>query len=452
MKPRYEKPVIIKQQTGIMNKFGSNPLYSRKVRKEIDGVSLDDLTENYGSPLFVYSESKLRERYQKIYQAFATRYPQVQMGWSYKTNYLKAICAVLHQEGALAEVVSEFEYDKARNLGVEGRNIIFNGPRKSLKALEKAAIEGAMIHIDHLDEIYDLEKVSTKLRRQINVGIRLNMDTGVYPQWSRFGFNIESGEALQAVKRIFNNKKLIITGLHSHIGTFIMEAEAYGQQVTKMVHFAYEIEDQFDYKIEYLDIGGGLPSRIKLKGTYLPPDLALPSLDSYAEAITEALYKNLRPGDQPRLILESGRAVIDEAGYLITSITAAKRLPDGRKAYIADAGVNLLFTSFWYKFNFELDREVRGLAEASVIYGPMCMNIDVIDEGSLLPPLDRGTRLIISPVGAYNQTQSMQFIEYRPNVVLIDEQGKVHLIRAAEKLEDIEQNEKLPEYLASIPN
>ena len=60
MKPRYEKPVIIKQQTGIMNKFGSNPLYSRKVRKEIDGVSLDDLTENYGSPLFVYSDLMLR--------------------------------------------------------------------------------------------------------------------------------------------------------------------------------------------------------------------------------------------------------------------------------------------------------------------------------------------------------------------------------------------------------
>ncbi len=145
--------------------------------------------------------------------------------------------------------------------------------------------------------------------------------------------------------------------------------------------------------------------------------------------------------------MESGRAIIDEAGYLITTLFASKRLPDGRKAYVTDAGVNTLFTSFWYKFNVEIDREVSGVNEPAVIYGPLCMNIDVIDEGSLLPPLERGTRLIFSPVGAYNNTQWMQFIEYRPNIVLIGSNGEVDVIRKAEKLIDIERNEKLPERL-----
>ncbi len=447
MKKRYEKPVITKLETGFMNKFGSSPLYARKIRKDIDGVLISDLVEKFGSPLFVISERKLRERYRKIYQAFSSRYPNVLFGWSYKTNYLKAVCSVLHQEGAIAEVVSAFEYEKARNLGIEGENIIFNGPHKPIDILEKAAKEGAMIHIDHFDEIQDLEKVADKLDQKIKVAIRVNMDTGIHPQWDRFGFNLETGQAMDAVKRIATGGKLILNGLHCHIGTFILEPEAYGKEVEKLVKFGYEIEDNFGFKIEYIDIGGGFPSKNKLKGTYLPPDVLIPSIDEFAEKITDALYSNLRPGDFPKLILESGRAIIDEAEYLITSIFAVKRLPDGRRAYIADAGVNLLFTAFWYKFNIEIDREVQGSNEPSIIYGPLCMNIDIIDDGLMLPPLERGTRLIISPVGAYNNTQWMQFIEYRPNVVMIMEDGSVEIVREREDLSDIERRERLPEKL-----
>lgn len=447
MKPRYDKPVIIKLQTGFMNKFGSSPLYTRQIRKNIDGVAIDDLVKKYGSPLFVYSERTLRQRYRDIYTQFSTRYPNVVFGWSYKTNFLQAICATLHQEGAIAEVVSEFEYDKARKLGIEGQDIIFNGPHKPLAALEKAAAEGAMINIDHLDEIYDLEKVAAKLDKKLKVGMRVNMDTGIHPQWSRFGLNLESGQAMDAVKRMVSGGKLELNGLHCHIGTFILEPNAYAVEVEKMVKFAYEVEDHFGFKIEYIDIGGGLPSKIKLKGTYLPPDVGVPPVEDFAEKITDALYKNLRPGDFPKLILETGRAIVDESGYLITTVFASKRLPDGRKAYVADAGVNTLFTSFWYKFNVEIDREAQGLNEPSVVYGPLCMNIDVVDEGSLLPPLERGTRLIFSPVGAYNNTQWLQFIEYRPRVVMIGENGEVDVIREAEDLTDMERREKLPKRL-----
>ena len=447
MKKVYEKPVIIKVETGFMNKFGDSPLYRRKIRTDIDGVPIEELVNKFGSPLFVISEKKLREKYRSIYNAFSSRYPNVQFGWSYKTNYLKAVCAVLHQEGAIAEVVSGFEYEKARKLGIEGKDIIFNGPHKKLEDLEIAIKEGAKIHIDHFDEIIDIEKVADKLGKTVKVAIRLNMDTGIKPQWSRFGFNLETGQALDAVKRIAQSGKLILNGLHAHIGTFILDPNAYAKEVEKMVKFAYEVEDNFGFKIEYIDIGGGIPSKNRLKGTYLPPDIAVPPIDEYAEKITEALYSNLRPGDFPKLILETGRAIVDEAEYLITTVFASKRLPDGRKAYICDAGVNLLFTAFWYKFNIEIDREVYGVNEPSVLYGPLCMNIDVIDDGILLPPLERGTRLIFSPVGAYNNTQWMQFIEYRPNVVMIMEDGTVEIVREREDLTDIERRERLPDKL-----
>ncbi len=447
MTKRYEKPVIIKVQTGMMNKFGSSPYYTRKVRTEIDGIAINQLVEKFGSPLFVFSETSLRKKYKAYYNSFSTRYPNITFGWSYKTNYLPAICSVFHQEGAIAEVVSEMEYDKARSLGIPGNKIIYNGPYKNLHALEKAVKEGSLINIDHFDEIYDLEKIADKLNKKIKVGMRVNMDTGIYPQWSRFGLNLDSGQAMDAVKRMVSKGKLVLNGLHCHIGTFILDPNAYAVEIEKMIKFGYEIQDKFNMKIDYYDIGGGFPSKSKLKGTYQEPDVMIPSIDEYAESITTSLFRNLKPGDLPKVYLETGRAIVDEAGYLITTVIASKRLPDGRKSYIADAGINLLYTAFWYKYNIETDRQVDGTNEPAIVNGPLCMNIDVIEEGTLLPPMEKGTRLILSPVGAYNVTQWMQFIEYRPNVVLIGENKELDIIREAEDLSDITRREKLPERL-----
>ncbi len=448
MRRVYEKPVIYKLKTGYLNKFGKFAFpYMNRIRKDIEGVSVESLVETFGSPLFVFSERKIRKKFREIRDAFTLRYPNVEFSWSYKTNYLDAICAILHSEGETAEVVSEFEYEKARRLGVPGSQIVFNGPYKPYTALIRAVEEGARINVDHFEELSDLEKVADELNVKVKVGIRINLDCGVYPRWDRFGFNLESGQAWNAVKRILSSGKLELIGLHCHIGTFILEPRAYEIAIRKLVKFMYRIESETPFKIDYIDIGGGFPSRNRLKGVYLPPEVAVPSIDEYAEKICSALLTELKPGDYPKLIVESGRAIVDEAGFLITSVHASKRLPDGRKAYILDAGVNILFTAFWYHFNVEIDGEVHGPAESCVLYGPLCMNIDVVDEGVMLPPLHRGTRLVLSPVGAYNVTQWMQFIRYRPAVVLIGEDGKVELIREREDISDIVGRERLPERL-----
>lgn len=444
----YEKPMIRRLNSGLMNKFAGASPNQRKVKSEIAGVAVEDLVAAYGSPLFVYSEKTLRRKFRSMKQAFATRYPDVTFGWSYKTNYLKAICAILHQEGAIAELVSKMEYEKAKALGIEGKNMILNGPHKPFATLEAAVRDGVTINIDHLDEIEDLEAIATQLGQTIAVGIRLNLDAGIQPCWSRFGFNLESGQAMEAVHRIVSGGKLQIKGLHSHIGTFIMEPEAYARQVKKMIEFGYAIESAYGWRMEYIDIGGGFPSRSRLKGTYHAAEVLTPAIDDYADAICDAMWANLKSGHTPKLILESGRAVIDEAGSLITSVCGTKRLPDSTRAYVLDAGVNLLFTSFWYNFDISLGQPVNGECEPSVLYGPMCMNIDMIAESIALPALSRGDRLVVSTVGAYNNTQWLQFIEYRPNVVLITESGDVELIREAEDLSDLERRERLPARLA----
>ena len=124
-KKRYERPIISKHYSGMMNKYGGGSSVNAKTT--IDGVAISKLAEEFGSPLFVMSEFQLRENQRNAIRIFKTRYPKVQFPWSYKTNYLNAVSAVFHQEGSIAEVVSEFEYDKAKNLGIKGSNIIFNG-------------------------------------------------------------------------------------------------------------------------------------------------------------------------------------------------------------------------------------------------------------------------------------------------------------------------------------
>ena len=441
------KPALTAHRSGVMNKFGG--MRPQLHQAELDGIALEPLLEQFGSPLFVLSEKTLRETERRLRRAFASRWPRVRHGWSYKTNYLGAVCNILHQEGAWAEVVSEFEYQKARALGVPGSRIIFNGPLKSTAILEQAAKEGAVIHLDHLDELYALEQVGRGLNKPIPVGIRLNFDTGFSDPWSRFGFNIESGSARDAVRRIVASPWLKLTGLHSHIGTFVLDTRAYAAQARIMVAFMEMAERESGCHIEYLDIGGGFASRNSLQGLYLPPDQIVPSFDQYAEAIVGALMEATRERTAsgkplPALVLETGRAVVDDAETLLTRVVGGKRLPDGRRAAILDAGINLLFTGFWYNHEVKPIRALDGIAEETVLYGPLCMNIDVVRASVMLPPLSVGDALAIRPVGAYNNPQWMQFIQYRPAVVMITERGGVEIVRAAENLATMNALERIP--------
>ncbi len=445
----YESPSIQKMNTGLMNKFGTRSEYEPV--KQIDGVSVHTMMAQYGSPLFVLSERTIRNNYQHAVRAFSTRYPKVQFAWSYKTNYLNSVCRIFHQEGSWAEVVSGFEYRKALGNGVPGNKIIFNGPEKTNEELEMAANNGSLIHIDHFDELFQLIELSDKLKKKPRVAIRVNMDTGVYPMWDRFGFNYENGQALNALTKIVESGKMELTGLHCHIGTFMLTTSAYATAVKKMGDLAWKCKTQLNTPVQYIDLGGGFPSSNTLRGSFLPGTDSVPSVDEFAEAITTNLLGlGFGKDELPLLILESGRVLIDDAGYLLSTVLANKRLSDGRRATILDAGVNLLFTSFWYDHKITPAQEFTQHTEDMALYGPLCMNIDVVRQSINLPLLNRGDKVVVHKVGAYNMTQWMQFIQMRPNVVLIDEQGKTHVIREAETLQYIEQPESVPEHLQII--
>jgi diaminopimelate decarboxylase len=443
-KLKYERPLIKKMNAGMMNKFGAET--ENTPVTHIDGVAVKSIIEQYGSPVFVLSEQKMRQNYKSAVRAFNSRYPKVQFAWSYKTHYNNAVCNVFHQEGSWAEVVSGFEYKKALGNGMPGTNIIFNGPDKHVDELKLAVENDSLIHIDHFEELYLLIDLCAQLDKKARVAIRVNMDTGIYPIWDRFGFNYENGQAWQAINKIIESGKLQLVGLHSHIGTYMLSTAAYGVAASKLCDLAMNCKSQLHTAIKYLDLGGGFPSANILKG---PIGLVqTPSVDEFAEVITTTILQyGFKTEELPLLILESGRVMIDDAGYLLGSVLANKRLSDGRKATIMDFGVNIMFTSFWYDHKISPAQEVSQFNEDTVMYGPLCMNIDIVRESVNLPLLNRGDHVVVHKVGAYNMTQWMQFIAMRPNIVLIDTNNQTHVIRKAETLDYLEQLEVMPQHL-----
>ncbi len=446
LKPAWERPVLVRHASGLMNKYAR--AQSADPVEALGGVPVQELIDTYGSPLFVFREEALVERYHALHDAVARRWPKVRIAWSYKTNYLDGICRVFHREGAWAEVVSEMEFDKAVEGGVPPERIHFNGPYKPPSALRKAFEGGAHVHIDHYDEVLRAEAVASEMGVRPGVAIRINLAAEGVPPWTRFGFNLESGQAASAVKRILAGNQLELVGLHCHLGTFILDPAGYRMAAAKLARFANELRAEHGIQLDFIDLGGGFASHNVLKAQYLPAEQATPSFEQYAEAIVEGLSElDGPPRERPTLVLETGRALVDDAGDLITTVHASKRLPDGRRALVVDAGVGVLFTSFWYRHDVVPTRRVPGIPEPTVIYGPLCMNIDVVRDQLLLAPVEVGEHLVLRHVGAYNVTQWMQFITYRPAVVLVGPDGRHGLLRRREDLDALRSYEELPEWL-----
>jgi diaminopimelate decarboxylase len=264
----------------------------------------------------------------------------------------------------------------------------------------------------------------------------------------------------------------------------MLDAGAYAIASKVLVELAMAAEDAGAGPIEYLDLGGGFASHARLHGQYLPPEQATPSFADYANAICGTIKQHWPAGRKlPQLYLETGRALVDDAGYLISSVVAVKqrRIHDAhatmaaygkggttpavalgaygkgavanglgvsrRNAVVLDAGINILYTTAWYQPSiYPAAAAVAGM-QPTTVYGCLCMNIDVIREEASLPDLKTGDAVVMHPVGAYNITQSMQFIAYRPAVVMIDPERRVHLIRRRETLADVQGPEVVPEYL-----
>ncbi len=399
---------------------------------KIDGISINELTEQYGSPLFVISAQNVRNNTIAFHNEFHNRYPKTRVAYAYKANSLISVLEIVHKEGAWAEVASGYEYDIAKKMGVPGKKIVFNGPYKRREELSRAIEEGALINVDNTNELELISEIASKHEKTIDIGIRINADVGIPQFIDRFGFNLDSGEALKIVGNSLREKLLNIVGVHIHLTSYIIEPadtgdfvpakqikliwpksfNLYRNAAEKIVNFVREVKCTHGINIKYINMGGGFPD--------------VDSLSPYADAIVDPIIVGLNE-QPPILILEPGRAIIRNAVHLITTIIGIKELPNGIRGITIDAGINSLPTSVLKFQEIKPLKEVKGYLRDTIVYGPLCLQTDIIGRENL-PEFELGERLIIPNVGAYNISQSSSFIFPRPSVILIED-GKPRLIK-----------------------
>ncbi len=461
-KRKYEAPNIELIQISTIGKHSILNMGTSSVFEEVDDI--EKLLNKYDSPLFLLSEKKLRSKYNEFKDAFTEEGIETIIGYSYKTNYLPALCSILKQEGAWAEVVADMEYKLARSLNIPGSKIIFNGCHKTETELNKAVSEDALINIDSFNELELLDRVAGSLGKKARTGIRINFVMGNMP-WTKFGFNYESGEAKEALEKISKKKNIKFEAIHNHSGTFNVDPKMYSKSTRIIIELA-EYAKKLGLNTKIIDVGGGFPSSNKLKPQYDIPGGSKyneNTLQQFSSAIMNHLKKakHLFNKGKPILILEPGRAIVDEAMQLISKVVSKKKDANGNDSIVMDAGVNILPTAYWYDFEPKLANKLNGSNNnlngktkkngsnyngPVKMYGPLCMQIDSINESVNLPSVELGDVIVFSNVGAYNLTQSMQFIQTRPAVVLLGPNG-VELIRRKETWRDIFKLDTLPKRL-----
>jgi len=391
-----------------------------------------DLTTAYGSPLYVMLEDVVRDSYRRLSGALRDSGLRAQVAFSVKTNFLTSVCKVFEEEGAVAEIVSGFEYEVAQRAGFPDSRIVFNGPFKS--AVELARLAGRIrINAETMGELDELDSIGRRTDVIVPAGLRISLPIGEVP-WSRFGFNLASGEAREAIEHVARLANVSLAGLHCHIGTNITRLEAYEAATRMMCELALALRES-GVALDYIDLGGGLAAPRSRLLTIPEESWDVPSLEAWAATVAAAFGAYFRGNDAPLLMLEPGRSLVSEAGIVLVTVVSTKRAGD-RLAVTTDGGINIVPST-------GIKHELRNLTSPEApmepvdVFGPLCMQVDCISNETLLPEPQVGDVIGVFDTGAYDFAHSLQFIRLRPAVVMLDGSLDARLIRRAESPEDL---------------
>lgn len=421
---------------------------SRKGHLTIGGADTVSLAEEFGTPLYVVDEARIRERYREFHKAFSSIYPKVEVRYAYKANTSLAVLHILRQEGAGADVVSEGEIYTARKVGLDSEQIIFTGNNKSDSELELAVDTGVVINIDATHEAERLEEICARKRRPVRVSFRIN--PAVSPQThphlatglreSKFGIPAE--EALEAYRTARDSEYLEISGIHMHIGSQITRVEPYVEATNSLLDTVLELKEELGIGLDFIDIGGGLGIRYKEAETYITPrDLA--------GAVVPILKRKLKGyGKQPALYLEPGRYIVGDAAVLLAQVSTIKET--SRKFVGVDAGFQTIVRPTMYDAYHEViaaNRARERPRERVEIAGNICESGDILARERKLPRLRAGDIIAIMDAGAYGLVMASQYNSRpRPAEVLVRE-GKYELIRERETFDDLLARQRVPKRL-----
>lgn len=420
----------------------------------VGGCDVVELAHKYGTPLYVYDEQRIRARCREYIGEFSARYPSVEIAYAGKAALTTGLCRLMDQEGMGLDVASAGELYTALQARFPVERIKLHGNYKSNLEYRMAIENGVgRVVVDSLLELEQLDAWARKLGRVVDILIRLRpgIDTHTHELIqtgqvdSKFGVGIYGSEARRAVEIALGLEGLRLRGLHCHIGSQLLEIEAFERAVDQMVNFMTRMRDEFGFEAEDLDLGGGLGIRY----THLDDP---PSVAELAEAICPRLRERLAEArlPEPRLILEPGRSIVGEAGVTIYTIGVVKRIPDLRTYVSVDGGLSDNPRPALYDAVYEAvvaNRAAEEPTEWVRVAGKHCETDTLIDDIEIAPPAP-GDLLAVFATGAYNYAMASNYNRFtRPAVVLCCD-GRDELLVERETLADLVAHDRIPPHLA----
>jgi len=405
-----------------------------------EDVPVKNIAERIGTPFYLYSSSTLVRHFRAFDAAFSG-VPRL-ICFALKANSNGAVLRLLCSEGAGADIVSGGELFRALNAGVAPNKIVYAGVGKRRDEIEYALKVGIlMFNVESGGELQALDEAAGKMGTTARIALRVNPDidpktheyisTGL--KKNKFGIPIEQAlEYYQTAKALRHVK---IVGVHHHIGSQITELAPFVEALEKALRLVGELRSA-GMEIEYVNIGGGLGIIYKDEKPPLPDELA-------------RAIRPLLKASGSTLVLEPGRAIVGNAGILVTGVRYRKD-SGGKKYLIVDAGMNDLIRPSLY----EAYHEIRPVQEPSPqtprelcdVVGPICESGDFLAKERELPAVESGGLLAVMSAGAYGYSMSSNYNSRPRAAEVLVRGGEYFVVRERETYGDLIRGEKMPQW------
>ena len=400
----------------------------------VESVSLDQISQEFGTPCYVYSRAALTNAYRELDAAFAER--NHLLCYAVKANSSLAILDLFARLGSGFDIVSEGELRRVLKVGGDPQKIVFSGVGKSADEMRAALLANILcFNVESEAELILLNKIAKEMDKIAPVSMRVNpdVDAKTHPYIStglkenKFGVPFNEAEKLYFSGENLTNIRM--TGLDFHIGSQLTELSPFSEACEKVLGLLDRLEDK-KLKIDHLDFGGGLGIRYSEENP--------PSVQNYVAALCENL------GDRTqRILIEPGRSLVGNAGLLLTRVEYLKHT-SYRDFAIVDAAMNDLLRPALYDAYHEIlpvttnERNTKNYQ----IVGPVCETGDFLGHNRSLA-LSQGDLLAVMSAGAYGMSMSSNY-NSRPRVAEVMVDGdSIHLIRERESIEQLFANERV---------
>lgn len=406
------------------------------VRKDgrtfFENVILEDLAQRFGTPLYVYSNKVLETQINKAKEALGGL--NFDIAYATKANYNVNILKVLKQNGCKIDVVSMGEIFLAQKAGFNPEEMVFNGNGKTPKELEWAIENNIfMLNIDNLEEVELVQEIASNMHKKVNASLRLNpeVEADVHPHdatgshQSKFGMSFE--QAYELLKNAKKYKNIDFIGIHTHIGSQILDFEPYLKTFKKVEDFLKDTREFF--APEFYNIGGGWGIKYR---------------DSEREFDIEKFREKVLPYLKTfklNIIVELGRYLVAPSAVLLSRVLRVKERK-GKIFVVLDAGMNDLIRPALYSAYHEiipLNDEVEKITVDVV--GPLCEDGDFLARDRKIKKVKPGDLVVIGDVGAYGFSMSSNYNARLRAAEILVKNDEAKLIRRRETFEDLIKNQ-----------